>query len=367
MRRLVVLLCMVACGKPPVVHTQESAEPVDAAEASARAVVAASGWASAVGELEVVRSPRPPWTGDRATQLLADATLAWFDAGTRELHVADAALHGAVWTGAQDAEASALVRDCPAKMLGTTDLHAVMLHELGHAALLSAEPLQRLHQLRQWGALAGWEQAVGRDRGAEWDGEWMAAIGMRGPMLLHEWPETAVRLCSGEPRGEGAFRTSRTDFVSLYAQFDPLEDMAESFRVFHTDPARLAATSPAKYLAIATPSAWGGTAVPITLEDAAMRPGVEALLASAAEVGLEALRAHPTLQAAAADLAQTPYASDAIDVSRWQLIREDGLAFRPPDVFFEKLLAESAERERAHREFQEGIDNMREWGAGGSD
>ncbi|MCB9678328.1 MAG: hypothetical protein H6737_24715 [Alphaproteobacteria bacterium] len=356
-----MLILMLACGQPT-----PPPDPVPPAIEAARKAVARSGWEPAVGAFTVERVAHAPREGDRAIQILADATLAWFDAGDRKLVVTDAAIEGPRWRGEADADAEALVRTCPDAMLGPHDLTALVVHELGHAALLSDDLGLRFANLERWSALAGWEQAVGRDRNEPWPNPtWKPATVYRGPTLLREYPELAQRLCRGEPRGDGAYRTSRDDFPTPYARVDPLEDMAESFRLYHADPAALAALSPPKYLALATPSAWGGTAVETRLEVDAIRPGLEALLRDAPWVAMEALRSHgPQLAPHIGHLARPPFVwpdgVEGFDLAPWHVTLGD-MVFRPDDAFFADRLAAMEAEEKSRAELQEAIDALRAW------
>lgn len=330
---------------------------------------------------------------DLASALMSDATLAMYRIAKHELHVYDATFEGPRWIGPPpSAEAlatylaglgldwaglvtrvrslpgvtlpagplpagdervlDAIVRVGPRLLMGgDAALADLVRHELGHALQLHERAQERVHG---WSALTGWtETAYGE-----------VADGYVGGGYANEDPIVASRLILGLPRGASSYRPPPQGLPSGYAQFDPMEDFAESVRLAHADPRALARLSPARLLA---------AAVPDVLDDRELRraiaPGVRALLASAdgpyAMRVLERLGTALLPEAAAlADPRPLPWPADATaderaDFDRMRLVVAiGGYTFRPTDAAFALMLRQLRATNRDLEEFNKGLQQL---------
>jgi hypothetical protein len=413
-----------ACGKPPAAAPPTPAEcaaelrahhgidvgPEPRICAPLRAAILRLGddARAAVRGLVIVRDARGPCGDacpDLASALMSDAALAYYRFARHELHVVDATFDGPRWRGgapdpaairgyldqlgladwpalvarvralpgvelpAEVADGSPLVLDAivrhgPAALLGgDVPLAHLLLHELGHAALLGDG--NEAFRVASWSSLSGW---------GETDDPGALADGFVGGGYASERPIVASRILLGLARGDdvhyrpGALPhpAGGPGFPTGYAAFDPVEDHAEAFRLALTDPEALGRASPARLLVA------GAGAV--DLRRPTLRrfvcAGVAALLdpAVAPELAMATLRAHgAALLPEAADLADPrplPIPADA-DAETLAMIEQarlvviiDGLRFRPSDAAFTRFLDEWLRARRDLEEFERGIELM---------
>ena len=413
-----VTLALLACGReapaPAAPSTADCAAELKARHAidvtpepricaplrEALAVLGPASLADVHG-LVIVRDQRGP-CGDRcpdlASALMSDGALAFYATGHHHLHVVDATFAGPRWRGGDPDPAAvrayldqlgladwpalvarvrtipgvtlpavvpegsplvfdAIVRHGPAALLGgEVSLTHLLIHELGHAALLrqGGESLR----VERWSTLSGWGEQGGE-----------LADGYVGGMYGGEQPIVASRLLLGLPRGAdtnyrpGARPHRAGGFASGYAAFDPIEDHAESFRLVHTDPVVLGLASPAKLLVVA--------AGEVDLRTPALRrfvrPGVEALLDPTVDqaLAMNTLRAHgEALLPEAADLADPrplPFPATLHPETRaWvdsaKLVVQIGPhQFRPTDAGFAALLVDWDRARAEYEEFERGL------------
>ncbi len=361
-----------------------------------------------VDGLVIVRDARGP-CGDRcpdlASALMSDAALAYYAVGRHQLHVVDATFAGPRWRGGQPAPAAirayldqlgladwaalvarvraipgvtlpaavpegsplvfdAIVRHGPAALLGgDVPLPELLIHELGHAVLLSG--VAESMRVQAWASLSGW---------GERDGD--PADGYVGGGYSNERPIVASRLLLGLPRGDDAYYRpgarapspagAGASFATGYAAFDPIEDHAEAFRLVHADPVALGQVSPAKLLVAGA----GELDLRAPALRRFVRPGVGALLDVAVDptLAMATLRAHgEALLPEAADLADPrplPIPADA-DAETREVIAQAALIvtigryqFRPTDAAFAAFLDRWYAVRREYEEFQRNLPDL---------
>lgn len=305
---------------------------------------------------------------DLASAVYSDAQQASYWIGPHALHVTDALFSGSHWRGpvpTHDQVAAYLgglgldwpgfvarVRALPGVTLPAGELpegdvrvldafvHAaprvmmggevpvadLLRHELGHMIQLRGSGMDAHHA---WSRLTGWVAVrVG---------------GPAQPFMPTYTPEDAIigsRLALGLPRGEGTYRITRPGSPTLYAQFDPWEDFAESVRLAYRDPQRLAATSAVRLFLAGTPAS-----VRVTAVRPLIAPTVKVLLADeGCELSLATMRSlGDALLPEAAPLADPrplPFPADttarereAVDKARCTA-QLGALVFRPTDAAF---------------------------------
>ncbi|MBP6842049.1 MAG: hypothetical protein KA190_32430, partial [Kofleriaceae bacterium] len=306
---------------------------------------------------------------DLATQLLADATLAYYQIGRHELHVTDAAFDGPRWrggaptparvatylaelgldgpglvarvhalpgadlraadpSGAEPAVMDTIVRlGPPVLMAGTPALDAVLVHELAHVIQLRTNAAG---QVAAWSSWTGWTES----------GSGEVADGHVGGAFASERPQVASRLLLGLTRGEAWYQPAPTGPPTPYARFDPMEDFAESVRLAWSDPVGLGRRSPVRLVASAAPSTLRAPAV-----RAYLVPGLRGLLSSPeAAAAMRVVRRLGSVvlpeAAALVDPRPLPVPADASPHERALVAEAElvvtvgGLALRPTDAAF---------------------------------
>jgi len=328
---------------------------------------------------------------DIASALMSDATLAYYDMSRRALHVNDATFEGPRWKSGTPSPAQvdaylaavgvtwpdlvtrvrAIGGDVPADapfgdvrvfdaitrrggptlMGGEPTLTELIRHELAHGVQSSFMQLPNI-----WTALTGWRMSDTGEVANVYDSQHSST----------ELPIVASRLVLGLPRGASTYQPASSGFPTRYAEFDPLEDYAESIRIVHRDPAALARISPVRFMIVATPAL-----LRVPAARTAIVPGLKELLASR-----EPWFAMRTIEwagnailpeaAALSDPRPLPVPADATESER-QLITEaklvvtiDGVTFRPTDEAFQRWFA-AARVDLADMEaFERGLSDLAE-------
>lgn len=328
---------------------------------------------------------------DIATALMSDATLAFYDMSLRVLHVNDATFEGPRWKsgtptkeqvdaylaavgvtwpdlvtrvraigGEVPADASfgdvrvldAITRrGGPTLMGGEPTLTELIRHELAHGVQSYFMELPNI-----WTALTGWTMS---DTGE-------VADLYRSRHLSLEQPIVASRLVLGLPRGASTYTPATSGFPTRYAEFDPLEDYAESIRIAHRDPAALARVSPVRFMLVATPAVLRVPGV-----RAAIVPGLKELLAS--DEPWFAMRtiewAGDAILPEAAELADArplPLPADVTEKERELItaaklvVTVGGVTFRPTDEAFQRLFAQARADLAEMEAFERGLPDLGE-------
>jgi hypothetical protein len=311
---------------------------------------------------------------DLASAMYSEAQQASYSIGKHELHVTDALFDGPRWRGpapSPDQVAAylaglgldwnafvsgvralpgvalppgnlpegdvrvldAFVRVAPRVMLGGDIAIADLIrHELGHVIQLRGVGLLGHYA---WSRLTGWIHARGGTPAQ--------------PFLPTYSPEEAIvgsRLALGLPRGEGRYRSLRPGAPTLYAQFDPWEDFAESVRLAYRTPRALAQQSAVRLFLAGAPDSLRDpvvrAAIVPTLKVVLDDEGCGFALATVRTLGKALLPEAAVL----ADPRPLPFPADATERERAQVTEErcvaqvGGHVFRPTDRAFAAFFAD---------------------------
>src|SRR5262249_24333344 len=133
----------------------------------------------------------------------------------------------------------AIVRTGPAVLMhGRPDLAGLLRHELAHAMQLH---MKQGVGVRGFATLTNLRETSGKS----------VADGFVHGFYSNERPIVASRILLGLARGDSAYKPGG-GHPTGYAQFDPMEDFAESVRLAHEDPVALGKMSPIRLITAAS-------------------------------------------------------------------------------------------------------------------